>query len=81
VARDSFVLEHTYNSVVPNVPTYCGARSKDYMYVRFSNGYELFYDEAVGEQPAMLLDPAAVPAELKELAQTCQPPDGYTWGP
>ena len=79
VARDSFVLEHTGT----RVPTYCGARSKGFMYARFSGGEELFFDETLGEKPLDLLDRSDAPAEydaLKALARTCQPPDGYTWG-
>ena len=79
VARDSFVLEHTGT----RVPTYCGARSKGFMYARFSGGQELFFDETIGEKPVDLLERSEAPADyhaLKALARTCQPPDGYTWG-
>ena len=51
VARDSFVLEHTQAGSRGNVPTYCGARSKGFMYARFSGGEELFFDESLGEKP------------------------------
>jgi hypothetical protein len=83
VARDSFVLEHTEGDASTDVPTYCGARSKGFMYARFSGGQELFFDETLGEKQADLLERSDAPAEfdaLKALARTCQPPDGYTWG-
>jgi arylsulfatase A-like enzyme len=57
--RDAFVLEH-WN--LANVPTYCGVRSTEWMYVRYSTGQEELYDER------------SDPLELTNIAST-RPPE------
>jgi arylsulfatase A-like enzyme len=42
-ARTDFVLEHWRSP--DDVPTYCGVRSKGWMYVKYSTGEEELYDE------------------------------------
>jgi hypothetical protein len=61
--RDAFVLEHW--SLV-NVPTYCGVRSTEWMYVQYSTGQEELYDER--SDPLELTNIASThPHELASL--------------
>jgi N-acetylglucosamine-6-sulfatase len=57
-SRNGFVLEHWRFSVVP---TYCGIRSAEWMYVRYSSGAEELYDERTD------------PYELANMASTDPP--------
>jgi N-acetylglucosamine-6-sulfatase len=59
--RSNFVLEH-WNGDYLDVPTYCGVRSKDWMYVRYNR-----FDEPVKEG---LYDENADPWEMNNLAVT-----------
>jgi N-acetylglucosamine-6-sulfatase len=59
--RGSFVLEHWSQAVVP---TYCGVRSRDWMYVRYATGEEELYDVAL--DPLELTN--VVPTDPPELA-------------
>ena len=80
--RSSFVLEH-WNDGSLDVPTYCGVRSKAWMYVRYTTGEEELYDES--SDPLELTNIASsAPAELSamraEAAALCRqgtiyPPD------
>ena len=59
--RSEFVTEHWENG--PTIPTYCGVRSVDWMYVRYNSTEEPLHPEG-------LYDEAADPYELNNLAVT-----------
>jgi arylsulfatase A-like enzyme len=61
-ARNDFVLEHWNGGVKHEVPTYCGIRSADWMYVRYNKS-----EEPVDES---LFDERADPFEMNNLAVT-----------
>jgi arylsulfatase A-like enzyme len=57
-SRDDFVLEHWR---LATVPTYCGVRSMEWLYVKYSTGKEELYDER------------SDPLELTNIASTDPP--------
>ncbi len=79
--RHSFVLE----TLDQQVPTYCGARSDELVYVQYGDGFEELYDRSV--DPYELQNVAGDPSyrqELKEMRalakRLCVPvPPGFTW--
>ena len=60
-SRNNFVLEHWAVDTLLYVPTYCGVRSDDWMYVRYATGEEELYDERVD------------PLELTNIVETDPP--------
>jgi N-acetylglucosamine-6-sulfatase len=81
--RTQFLLEH-YDGNPPSLaPTFCGIRSVDYMYARYSGGYQELYD--LRRDPYELTNIADDPAEAPVirrmralLARECNPPPpGY----
>jgi N-acetylglucosamine-6-sulfatase len=80
--RSAFPLEH----LGTRIPTYCGVRESNLMYVRFIDRTEEMYDES-GDHPAELANLVGNPDyqtdydRLKTEAQTlCDPaPPGYSW--
>ncbi len=79
--RDSFVLE----TLRQQVPTYCGARSDELVYVQYGDGFEELYDRSVDpyELQNVAADPSYGPKlqEMRALAQgLCVPvPPGFSW--
>jgi arylsulfatase A-like enzyme len=80
--RDGFLIEHM-GVDPPKVPSFCGMRTTQWMYVRYATGEEELYDEiadpfelanVIGEQPL-------IAAELRAQAQErCSPPPpGFAW--
>jgi arylsulfatase A-like enzyme len=67
--RPDFVLEH-WNAT--GVPTYCGVRSTDRMYARYSTGEEELYDESLDPLELDNMAAAAPPelAAMRARAQT-----------
>jgi len=65
--RSEFVTEHWENA--PAIPTYCGVRSVDWMYVRYNSTEEPLHAEG-------LYDETTDPYELNNLAVTA--PDDPT---
>lgn len=88
VPRDALLLEHLAGG---DTPTYCGVRTKAFMYVRFkeNGGYtEEMFDES-GDHPAELINLLSDPTfdtQLTELRQKAKdlcvptPPGSYAWG-
>jgi choline-sulfatase len=81
-ARSIFALEQRLSGAGQVVPSYCGVREADWMYVRYQDGIEELYREP-DERTNLAGDPAhaAELARLKQAAQAlCVPvPPGYTW--
>jgi hypothetical protein len=69
-ARKDFVIEHWFQSPPTSLypPTYCGVRSKDWLYVRYNK-----FEEPVNQG---LYDENADPWEMNNLAMTA--PDDPT---
>jgi len=80
--RQGLVIEHA--GVDPaKVPTYCGARTTEWMYVRYATGEEELYDELADpfEMTNVVAEQPLIAAELRTRAQRlCNPPPpGFTW--
>lgn len=81
--RDGFVLEGMQG--IWNRPPYCGWRTKDWMYVHYSDGSEELYDYRTdpGEMHnlAGMTATAGIQAQLRAQAvQACRPvPPGFHW--
>jgi N-acetylglucosamine-6-sulfatase len=79
--RGSVLLEHV--RAAPAVPTYCGARTGSFMFVRYATGEEELYDLA--QDPYQLRNVASSrrtkARELRNLTKSlCQPvPPGFSW--
>jgi N-acetylglucosamine-6-sulfatase len=79
-ARDSVVLEHYGTSV----PSYCGVRTRSFMFTHYATGEEELYD--LTQDPYQLVNVAAArpskATELRTLTRSlCQPvPPGFSWG-
>jgi arylsulfatase A-like enzyme len=81
--RTDFLIEHADDPADVEVPTYCGVRSEQYMYAKYSDGFEELYDlrsdpfelQNVASEP----DYAAVRAKLyARMLELCDPPPpGY----
>ena len=81
-ARTVFPLEHRASRDGGFIPSYCGARERAWMYVRFGDGTEELYREP--DELTNLVDDAAHDAEqirLRRAARNlCDPvPPGYSW--
>jgi len=81
-SRTVFPLEHLVNSVKPHIESYCGARERDWMYVRYEGGREELFREP-NERTNLADDPtyAETLDRLKGSAiDLCDPaPPGYGW--
>ncbi len=79
--RNSILLEHV--RAAPAVPTYCGARTVSYMFVRYATGEEELYD--IARDPHQLQNVVTSrpnkATELRNLTRSlCQPlPPGFSW--
>jgi len=84
--HDGFVFEHLIDGSNPP-PSYCGYRTLDYKYMRYSTGEEELYDLRADpwEMHSLQNDPSmvAVKGQLATLTrQLCNPPPpGYSFGP
>jgi len=80
--RDGFVLEHL-GIDPPKVPSYCGVRTTEWMYVRYVTGEEELYDEVADpfEMVNVIAEQPLIAAELRARAQLhCNPvPPGFSW--
>jgi N-acetylglucosamine-6-sulfatase len=81
-SRSVFHVEHMVNGTAPEILSYCGAREPGWLYVRYSDGVEEFFEEP--NERANLAGNASyqIPFDrLKAAAQTlCSPtPPGYGW--
>lgn len=80
--RDGFVLEHL-GIDPPKVPSYCGVRTTEWMYVRYVTGEEELYDEVADpfEMVNLIAEQPLIAAELRARAQLhCNPaPPGFSW--
>jgi N-acetylglucosamine-6-sulfatase len=81
-ARTVFPLEHRASKDGGLIPSYCGARERAWMYVRFGDGTEELYSEP--DERSNLVDDAAYDAQqirLRRAARSlCNPvPPGYSW--
>jgi N-acetylglucosamine-6-sulfatase len=80
-----FPLEHVGGSV----PTYCGSRTRDWMYVRYhlaGGGYqrELYHETGPGGETANLIGDPAYRARQQRMQKAAEgrcdpPPPGYHW--
>jgi hypothetical protein len=79
--RTSFLIEHGGNTAT--IPAYCGVRTEQYAYVRYSDGFEELYDLTSDpyELQNVASDPSVASTKATLLAQTmsmCSPaPPGY----
>jgi arylsulfatase A-like enzyme len=80
--RDGLVLEHMGSSGT-DVPSYCGVRTLQWMYVRYASGEEELYDVLADpfEMDNVAAEQPLIAAELRARAQhRCNPPPpGYSW--
>jgi arylsulfatase A-like enzyme len=86
-ARTDFLTE-SYDSIwtpsSPNMPPFCGVRSRDWLYVKYQTGEQQLYDERADpyELHNLVHDPAyadVLAARHARMVQLCQPPPpGYT---
>ena len=82
--RNAVLLEHLRFRGLP-VPTYCGIRTRRFMYTRYANGERELYDLAV--DPNQLTDRSMSPSYRRErrsleerLRQLCDPaPPGFSF--
>jgi N-acetylglucosamine-6-sulfatase len=80
-ARNAVLLEHLQPPSA--VPSYCGVRTRGFMFARYATGEEELYD--LDQDPWQLRNVAAArpnkAAELRALTQSlCQPtPPGFSW--
>jgi N-acetylglucosamine-6-sulfatase len=83
--RTDFLLEHMHKERGRGVPTYCGVRSEDYVYVRYYTGEREFYD--LERDPDQLVNrigrdryDEVVGALHRRLRELCRPmPPGYSF--
>jgi N-acetylglucosamine-6-sulfatase len=84
--RHEFLLEHLVNSATP-IPTYCGVRTEDHVYVAYGDGEQELYD--VSADPYERTNQAGAPSAAgtistlrADLAELCNPPPpGYSLSP
>jgi N-acetylglucosamine-6-sulfatase len=77
--RKDFLLEHRYIPPEPNIPTYCGVRSRRYAYIAYDTGEEELYDILI--DPYQLENRATDPgfqgtlnSMRARLSELCVPP-------
>ena len=85
--RTSFPLEHMvsrYGGPAESGPSYCGVRTEQYMYTRYSGGFQEVYNLKNDPYELQNISPQkpALTAKLRALAmKECDPPPpGYSWG-
>jgi N-acetylglucosamine-6-sulfatase len=80
--REGFVVEHMAMDP-PKVPSYCGIRTTQWLFVRYATGEEELYDEVLDpfEMENVVAEQPLVAAELRARAQRrCNPaPPGFGW--
>ncbi len=80
--REGFVVEHKAMDP-PKVPSYCGVRTAEWLYVRYETGEEELYDEVADpyEMENVVAEQPLIAAEFRARAQRrCDPPPpGFTW--
>jgi arylsulfatase A-like enzyme len=84
--RTSFPLEHMvakYGGPFESGPSYCGVRTEQYMYTRYSGGFQELYNLTKDPYELHNISPKepALTAQLRALARKeCNPPPpGYSW--
>jgi N-acetylglucosamine-6-sulfatase len=86
--RRDFLLEHLRGPPQREVPSYCGLRSRRYLYVAYETGEEELYD--LDEDPSALRNVAGAPdfrataSALRNRLRTrlcVPPPPGFVWRP
>jgi arylsulfatase A-like enzyme len=77
--RSDFLIEHADDPKAVEVPTYCGVRNAQYVYVKYQDGFEELYD--LNADPYELQNVASDPKYASaradmyaRMVQLCQPP-------